>query len=203
MTDIATEPAPTTEPIIARAGTYYRNMRYLMCVFLIGMGCWFAYDGFVNYPKENDLIHSLNDQRDQAIAANNRTQSEQLLQQLNQHHGGKPHSPADLLIQRAIGIVLPPLGVFVVVWALYQSRGEYRYENGVITVPGHPPVPVTNVKEVDRRLWDRKGIAYVTYQNDDGSTGTFKLDDFVYERKGTDAIYDQLPKQFEALTTNP
>ena len=51
MTATPTEPAsaPTPVPqgdVIARAGRYYRNTRYLMFLMFVGMGAWFAVDGF-------------------------------------------------------------------------------------------------------------------------------------------------------------
>ena len=45
--------------IVARTGRYYRNTRYLMCLMLIVMGCWFLYDGFVKYPRENEIVNRL------------------------------------------------------------------------------------------------------------------------------------------------
>src|SRR5262245_41397215 len=48
-----------TGPIIAHAGRYYRNMRYLMFVLFIGMGAWFGYDGWVGWPRMNQKILEL------------------------------------------------------------------------------------------------------------------------------------------------
>jgi hypothetical protein len=61
----------------------------------------------------------------------------------------------------------------------------------VITAPGHPPIPFSAIRELDKRQWDRKGIAIVKYEVD-GKTGSLTLDDFVYEQDPTDKIYDRV-----------
>ena len=41
-------------------------------------------------------------------------------------------------------------------------------------------------------MWDRKGIAFVGYEGLDGRPGKLKLDDFIYEREPTDAIFKRI-----------
>ena len=78
-------------------------------------------------------------------------------------------------------------------WSLYASRGEIVLgEDDHLAVPGHPPVPLGNVTAVDRGRWDRKGIALVDYTLDDGTPGTLRLDDFIYQRAPIDAIFDRV-----------
>jgi hypothetical protein len=114
--------------------------------------------------------------------------------------------------------------MFVLGWAIYNSRGEYRMENGVVRVPGHPPVPLDKINSVNREMWDRKGIAYVDYDLSSapvkakagagapvayqgvtkGARGTFKLDDFVYDREPTDRIFKTIESALlQAATSQP
>src|SRR4051794_9519291 len=46
----------TNEDVIARGGEYYRRMRYLVAVILMAAGVWFAYDGWVGWPRINAKI---------------------------------------------------------------------------------------------------------------------------------------------------
>lgn len=169
-----------TGPVVARAGRYYRVARYLMTVLLIAYGAWSIYDGFVSWPNWPIT-----------------------------HPRERPKTDTDIMLNKVLGVVLPPMGLVVLFWALYNSRGEYRLEDGVISIPGHPPVPLDKIQSVDRELWDRKGIAYVEYDLSStpvrakagggapvayegvkkGASGKFKLDDFVYEREPTDQIF--------------
>ncbi|MGD0389600.1 MAG: hypothetical protein ABSC42_11655 [Tepidisphaeraceae bacterium] len=174
---VAAEPIDAG-PVVAKAGRYYRVARYLMTLLLMAYGAWSIYDGFyswpnwpVTHPRENPKTHT------------------------------------DILLNQVLGVVLPPMGLFVLVWAVYNSRGQYRLENGVVTIPGHPPVPLDKIQSINREAWDRKGIAYVEYDLSEapvrakaagpvsyegvrkGAQGTFKIDDFVYEREPTDKIF--------------
>ena len=46
-------PPPPREEIIAKGALYYRMTRILMVVMFVGMGSWFAYDGWIGWPEEN------------------------------------------------------------------------------------------------------------------------------------------------------
>ena len=59
--------------------------------------------------------------------------------------------------------------------------------------PGHPPIPFTAIRELDKRRWDRKGIAIVKYEVE-GRGGVVTIDDFLYDQTPTDAIYDRILK---------
>jgi hypothetical protein len=100
----------------------------------------------------------------------------------------------DLLIQRALGFILPPAGIAMLGWALFNSRGRVRLANGVLEVPGHPAISLENISSMDTTLWDRKGIAYVLYDVA-GKQGKARLDDFVYDRKPVDQIYEVIKQK--------
>jgi len=169
MTETLSDTSPKSGDVTARAGTYYRVTRYLMTLMFIGMGAWFAYDGFVNWPRQN----------------------------ANADPNAKmPHTNLDITIQKLLACVLPPAGIAMLIWTLYSSRGQYRLTtDNTLHVPGHPPIPLDNIRRIDKKLWDRKGIALIDYEVPGGSadqTATFKLDDFVYERDGTDEIFKRI-----------
>ncbi len=130
------------------------------------MGGYFLYDGFVGYPKENH-------------------------EQVSQ--GKAPaHSETDMRLQKIIGYALVPIGVLLLIRAHLTTRGQYQLTaDDTLHVPGHPPVPVDAIREIDEAKWDRKGIAYITYELN-GKTAKIKLDDFAYLQDPTDAIHDRL-----------
>jgi hypothetical protein len=189
-TQVAAAQPATAGVIIAKPGRYYRVARYLMCLLLLAYGVWSIYDGFISWPKWGITTH-LNEER---------------------------KTSTDIMLNKVLGIVLPPTGLFILFWAMYNSRGQYRLENGILHVPGSPPVPLNKIHSVNRELWDRKGIAYVEYDLTEvpqpsaarpakpgapvayapvayasagkkGPRGKFKIDDFVYEREPTDEIF--------------
>ena len=170
MTD--TPPAqPATgdgdEEIVARAGRYYRNTRYIFSLGLVLMGAWFAYDGWVAWPRQA-AMHRENPKT------------------------GAPRSETDIRLQRVLGSLLPPAGIAFLIWTLYQSRGAYRLRGDVLSVPGHPVIPLDAIRAMDKSKWDRKGIATVQYELTPGRPGWLVLDDFVYDRPPTDRIVERI-----------
>lgn len=162
-------PPDESKPLVARASTSYRVRWGLIGLMCIAAGGWFAYDGWVTYPRENAAA---------------RAQGAEKL----------PHGEdLDIPIQKGLGIVLPPIGLLLIGYMLRQSRGEYRLEGNVLHVPGHPPVPLENVRQIDETKWDRKGIVFLDYENTaSGQTGRLRLDDQRYAMADTDAIFDRI-----------
>ena len=176
----STEPQPTgaaDDPIVARAGRYYRNTRYVVSLGLVVIGLWFAYDGWVTYPREQ-AMHQQNPKT------------------------GVPHSDTDIRLQRVLGGMLPPAGLLFLAWTLYQSRGAYRLAGDVLSVPGHGDVPLDSIRQMDKSKWDRKGIAAVEYQKPSGAPGWLILDDFVYDRPPTDAIVERIEAHLASAATD-
>ena len=177
MTTTATDttvPSAAGEAIVARAGTYYRVTRYIFSAVMLAMGGWFAYDGYVTYPRNNELhrLHVL----DPA-----------------QHPKDYPtHNAASIRLQKILGAALPVVGIGLLGWTLHNSRGAYRLAGDVLSVPGHPDVPLDHVTQIDKSKWDRKGIAYLDYALPTGQKGRIKLDDFVYDRPPTDRILETI-----------
>lgn len=184
------EPKPANEPrqrreyapgeeIVAYAGSWYRKARYIMAAIVFACAAWFAYDGWVGYPKAN-AAHDAAVQR-----------------------GEKPEKARipdlDILLQKVLAVSLPVVGVAIIVWLRYNSRGCYRLKDDVLYVPGHPPIPLDAIREIDKSKWDKKGIAYLSYELEatgtSPQTGTATLDDFVYDQDPTDAILAAIEKK--------
>jgi hypothetical protein len=185
MTTSATdtfETAASGEAIVARGGTYYRVTRYLFCVVLVGSGLWFGYDGFVRYPRYNEL-HLLHVRNPASYP-----------QDYPMHNG------SSILLQKILGGALPLAALGLLVWTLYRSRGAYRLADDVLSVPGHPDVPLSNITQIDKSLWDRKGIARLDYELPSGQRGKVTLDDFIYDRPPTDRILETIEAKLGVTT---
>jgi len=164
------QPEATPQRIVAGPGKSYRIRRYLIAAVLVGAGLFCIRDGFFIWPYD-----------------------------LRDRPGIQPHSQMDILFNQALGILLPPWGIFVLVMALYKSRGQCVLQDGVLYVPGHPPVPLDKIQSADAEQWDRKGIAKINYDiagspqaagvPADKQHGQIILDDFVYDQPPTDQIY--------------
>lgn len=174
--------------IVANPSGWYRAKMLLMGLLIFGyMGGYFLYDGFVGYPKQNAKYDELSAQIDRTADPAEKTRLVEEQKKL-----GNKHTETDLMLQRGIGIVGIPLGLFMIGRALYVSRGKYRLSGDTVYVPGHPPVTFDMIRDIDKSKWDKKGIALVSYSASAGKVGTFKLDDYIYDRDATDAILERI-----------
>ncbi len=184
------QPAVTNEDIIARGGEYYRRMRYLVAVILVAAGCWFAYDGWKGWPEVNAKIaniqQQINQQDDHTEEGKKRRAN--LTEQLKDL---KPHDDLAILLQKLLAFGLPAMGLVMAQWARHNSRGEIKLSGDVLTAPGHPAVNLDQIVALDKRLWDKKDIAYVDYEAG-AINGRIRLDAFVYQSDPIVKIYERI-----------
>ena len=181
---------PPPGPHAARAGSYYRNVRYVIFALILGLGLYFLYDGFVGYPAENAEYDRVQAELADATAYGETDRKIELAEELR---GLDNHSDEDIFLQKLLGFLLPPVAILLLARWLRISRGEIRLdEDDTLHAPGHPPIPADRITAIDDGRWDRKGISHVAYDLADGRAGSVKLDDFVYDRGPVDRIHDRL-----------
>ena len=193
MTETAKDPFPTTGDLVAKPDLRFRAKWLVMGFALLGWGWWSLYDGYVRYPRLNA----------EAIAEADR-QGKPRPEKL-------PHPGYDIPLNKLIGWGLQPLGLAVVVWTFYRTRGEHRLSDGggtgmTLHAPGHPPVTLDSIRKIDKSKWERKGVAYLEYERPGslGGTGRVVLDDYIYERDATDEILNRIEAALApAATTHP
>lgn len=182
-------PTPTQEQtgevIVAKGSGEYRVKRYIMIAILIIMGLWFGHDGFTKWPADNKRIEQIK------IEQRRTTDPATLTKLTDELKTITPRSDLDILMQKGLFFLLPPLGIAYLIWTLYNSRGTYRLAGNKLNIPGHPEIDLDQVTKIDKQLWDRKGIAMIDYDAA-GQKGTIKLDDFVYQAKPTRDIFKQI-----------
>lgn len=165
--------------IIAPPGKEYRMRRYLFVILMLAAGLWFFYDGFVGYPQKQDRFLAMTSEE--------------------RAHATAPPTDLDIQIQKGLGLGLTLLAPICFGIFMYRSRGSYRLEGETLSVPGHPPVQFSQIVELDKSLWDRKGIAKVTYR-DSANNGslTLRLDDFIYQYQPVRQIVERIEKYLES-----
>jgi hypothetical protein len=173
MTDTANQP-----DVVACSGREYRLRRGAFAVLLIVMGLWFALDGFVRWPAEQEQFSKATPEQQARMT--------------------KPHNDASILIQQLLAVSLTPLGLILLPYFLYMSRGECRLSQNTLYLPGHPPIPLQNVLELDKSKWDRKGIASIRYAVDGTSAScSAVLDDFAYEQNPIHEIVKRIEEHLQ------
>ena len=93
------------------------------------------------------------------------------------------------------------LSTLVGAWLLFvvfSAKGRWIEANGSqITTSWGQTVPFDAVESVDKKKWQNKGIAKVTY-NDGSKARAFAIDDFKFTREETDQILYQLEQNIDA-----
>jgi hypothetical protein len=185
-----TETSASPSEIIATPDVGYRWKHLIMAVLMIAAGGWFAYDGWINWPRMNGQAVRVEKELEAAQKANNEQKKNDLALELRKY---EKHNDASILIQKLLASTLPAFGLIWGAWTLRATRGNYRLEGDTLHVPGHPPVPYDKIRRIDKRKWERKGIAFLHYEHGQPPVpGVLKLDDFAYQRKETDEILERI-----------
>lgn len=196
--EASTAAAADTGPIVARAGTYYRNARYIMFAIIVAMGFWFIYDGFVKYPNENKEYEKISAQLLEMDRKPQSRDEAEYLRLTTMRKNMSKHDEFSIGLQKLLGFSLPPIGIGLLAYWLRKSRGEIRLENKTLTLPGEPAVGLDSIDELDKALWEKKGIAYIYYTKPDNSTGKLKLDDFIYQARPIRDIVKRIESELKA-----
>ena len=170
-------------------------MRYLMVLGILIFAGFFAYDGFVRYPAQNAKIAEVNQAFDTTSDPDAKAKLARQQQEL-----GAPKPEFDITLQKRFAFGLPVIAAGYLIFMLRRSRGEIRLENDTLSVPGYSPIPLSSVTQIDSALWKKKGIAVVHF-TDSGKKNSLTLDDFIYQQKPIDAIYDRLNSQVAEAPT--
>ncbi len=196
---VAHPDAAAADEIIAPPDARYRWKHLIVAIVLIAAGGWFAYDGWIKWPNDNRKIEQVQKDKEAASAAGDTAKVELLAKQLQDL---SYHGPWDLLLQKFLAFTLPAFGIFWGAWTIKDTRGVYRMSGNTLEVPGHPPVTVDDIRRIDKRKWDKKGIAYLHYEiGQPPTSGVLKLDDFAYERKPVDEILERIEKNVMSSVT--
>ncbi len=190
----AEKPIPK-QPIRATYGRYYRNARFIMVLAIFVMAAWFGYDGWVAWPAQNVEIDRVEKEVNALSGKTDRADIDKRNELAKkQKELGTKHSDLAITLQKLLAIGLPLIGIGYIAFVVRRSRGTFVMENDTLNAPGHPPVPIAKMIDIDGKLWRKKGIAFVSYENIDGQSGRIRLDAFIYSPKPMDDIYELIAR---------
>ena len=189
MTEQIEETPTTPDEIIAPPDAWYRMKHMVFSIVMIGLGFWFAYDGYIGWPGHNQRVHDVKVGIEQAQAKGENPK--ELKEELSKMR--EAYTETDILIQKLLAFSLPFAGLAYGIWTYRATRGRYRLAGHTLEIPGHNPIEMVDIQRIDKTRWDRKGIAVVAYMaHHPRRERSFKLDDFAYQRKPTDEIVDRI-----------
>ena len=106
----------------------------------------------------------------------------------------KFHNKGEITAQIVIGSILLSGSFFVFIMTLI-NRGRTLLSNSdsLVSEKG-VVVAFDSIFRIDSRKWDKKGLAYLYFKEENGSVKKLAIDDLKY--KGSDAILDRIKDQF-------
>lgn len=179
--------------------------KFLFKYLIIGVGCigfaiYCFYDGFFAYParipraeawakleaqveSDPELDRAYLNDHWKVIAKENGWSSKQLTKDdtVEEIH--------NLIIYQYVFIVIGlAIGVPCLIW-FFRNRNTWieSTENSVRSSDGRE-VKLDQIREFDKKKWEKKGIGVLKYETESGNMEKFVLDDLKYNRKTTDEI---------------
>jgi hypothetical protein len=158
-------------------------------LFCIGFGLYCLYDGMIGYPAQRERalkfqeLEELNQLEDwPRVAAENGWKP---------FDPGKPKTEAEITVQFYMMAVCGVAGLLVLTKVLRSLGRWVEMDNAGLRSNRGQAVQFDQIRKIDKKKWDNKGIAKVHYQ-ENGRAKVFTLDDFVYDRPTTDDILRKL-----------
>lgn len=217
------EPAVSHDDVIVCALTpwYYRRMGLMAAMFL-GMGLYFCYDGKFGYPKENviaekkvwfekevmagyDVAKSKGDAELESWLQHARTNGLINKPELKQPRWDdfaapfgwpsepKLHSPGEIEQQYYWGGAMLFGAVVAGILVLINHNKIFVGKTDQMIMPNGKTVNYADVFRVDKRKWDKKGLAHAYYRAG-GVEQHAVIDDLKFE--GAGRVLERLLAQF-------
>lgn len=196
-------------PLVARASTTVRNKNLLiilMCAAFLG---WFAYDGFVKYPRDNDrLVDYMKSMVDaNKLSTNNlpalsiwpgwnnatsfdRNAMTRLATEEAKVEGW--HSETDMATQKYIVAGLAAAVAASIWWFFHCQARRVVADDTTVSPAKGTTIPWEKITIIDNTRWKSSGIVDITYLDDAGKPQHAKFDDYELEREPLLEILDQL-----------
>ncbi|MBI5394692.1 MAG: hypothetical protein HZA91_05270 [Verrucomicrobia bacterium] len=179
--------------IVTTLSRQWRNRILFQTAFFVGFGLWFAYDGAVGYPRHNDRLAQFAAAKARGEAVEWRAFAE------NKGWAGQdhpdPYTAADLKVQFVLGTICVVAGAMALGWFLIGRRQKLSSDGQVVCGVRGQRVPLEAFVDVDKRKWDRKGIAYAFYE-ENGKRRRLTIDD--YKFVGGEDILKQVEERIAA-----
>ena len=178
----------------------------LIAIVCIGFGLYCLYDGFIAYPKKleiseaYELLHPPGEEMsvDQAVLA------EAEWETLAQSQGWSIEKPkkgphaiqSDIIWQYIMAGVAFLVGL-PVLYNYLSSRNAWIESDGQrVTTSWGQVMDFDQVQLIDKKRWEKKGIAKVGYL-DQGDARSLVIDDFKFDRGAMGDILDQIESSLD------
>ncbi len=158
---------PTTESevIVGKATPWFHKRWLFAVVFTLGSGAWFAYDGAIGYPKQNEIARAFEQFKQEK-------REEEWVSYARQRDWPDAKnipalkSPGSIRTQLSLAGVFGAIGLGILGSFLYRRSRVLKVDAACLYTPSGKSVPFSAIQHVDTALWAEKGLARVHYQAD-------------------------------------
>ena len=187
-------------PAEARISSIWKKQKLFVALFLIAIGAWFFWDGFVGYPRSNARW-----QAHQQYVTDGRVADWPAYAKSRGWVATPPekfYKKSDIVGQFVFGGIGALLGVIVFVYWFTQKNQVIRSDETAVYTPRGTTVPFGAITGLGKKRWDSKGIAVVRYEIE-GRKGQFLLDDYKFETEPTRQILEDIEVKLRARGEEP
>lgn len=168
----------------APVSTTWLRRQSLITLFTLALGLWFFYDGKVGFPKKNERFLARQEFKgsddDWAEYAKSRGWPKRTPERL--------YKKADIAMQYVLGTISFTGGLLALRLLLKGRNASVSSDSDAYYAENGTRVPFESISAIDKRKWDSKGIAVVTYTVE-GRKKKAIIDD--YKFAGADQILAQ------------
>lgn len=194
--------------VTARLTKEWKKRMLLLVAFCLAGSGWFFYDGFIGYPKIAERYAEF-DKLAQGLIEKGEAQSPDdesvrlAWADRARELGWKVEKPknkteSDYLEQKYYGSALAMVALGLLVWFIVSSSQTILFDGKTITTANGRQVDIDSVVELDKKKWDKKGIAYAVYE-ENGERRKMTLDD--YKFGGAVAIVEEIERRLADKNT--
>ncbi len=198
----------------ARANTdskfLYKYLLIGIATLLYSIYCY--YDAFYNYPQFelprsqafDQLKEDIENRQKTADPNTNwgeiRAKEWDALTAENGWTVGEPHNTADdvrsnINFSIALGVLCTAIAIPCIIW-FFRTKGTWMEIDGSqISHSDGTKFDISQITRLDKKKWEKKGIAVAHYSDSDNTEQTFTIDDLKYER----AVVDQMMVEIESV----
>ena len=173
-----------------------------MFFMIFGIAAWFLTDGYIFWPKEAERHAEFERIAEKLIESGEAEDRESTKVRLawqryadeKDYRQDIPEERTEAAIreQRVIGWTLMVIAAGFGVWIAWNHRLSVRAEGDTVIGASGQRVELDAIREIDRRKWKKKGIAYAIHETD-GKRKRLTLD--AHKFKGCEAIIEEAERR--------
>jgi len=148
----------------------------------VGFGCWSLYDGKIKYPKVEQTFQQYHEagRSEEWVAFAGEKGWKKEWKKNPQTGQTQIYSEWDIRTQFIMAAICLPIGFFTLTRLILTLPRTLRADEEALHGTDGRRIPYRDMVDIDKRKWDRKGIAVVRYEID-GRRGKAKIDDWIFK----------------------